>query len=127
MSSIFRPYGTPWSPYRHPRPSWPQPSVSASSLRPQNHDVEFGLTHKAIFSYAFSRKSSSYQPIFLPENQVLINRSINPIKKGGPYGKKVFSNYCDCHNGLMGHSDCASAGRLAQKAHYDHDSVACRQ
>ena len=50
---VFLPYGNTnplRSPSRHPRPSWPQPSVSASQLPPQHHEFEFGLTHKANFS-----------------------------------------------------------------------------
>jgi len=59
------------SPSRHPSPSWPQPStipadkpsVSASELPPQHHEVEYGLTHKVNPSYTHSRKAASYQII----------------------------------------------------------------
>jgi hypothetical protein len=51
----------PREPSRYPRPSlaqaWSQPSISASELPPQHHEVEFGLTHKGNVSDTPAPKS----------------------------------------------------------------------
>jgi hypothetical protein len=39
-----------------------QPSILASELPPQHHEVEFGLTHKANFPYTPSPKSKFLSP-----------------------------------------------------------------
>jgi hypothetical protein len=58
-----------------PGRAWPQPptipadkpSISASELPPQHHEVEIGLTHKVNFSYTHFPKSDFLSNIKFPE------------------------------------------------------------
>jgi hypothetical protein len=43
--------------YGYPVPSTLQPEILAYKLFPQHHEIDFGLTHKANFSYTPYPKS----------------------------------------------------------------------
>ena len=84
VSWIFRLSGKikpPVSPSRHPRLSWPQPSILASELPPQNHEVEFGLIHKA-HSFPEKHVLHSSLPWQKPRNDIAAQH---------PRGRRYFS------------------------------------